>query len=113
MVKIQEETLGTTTVLTPQGDMDITALPAFEARVAALLASGTRDLVWDLGRVGFLPSTAAGFLLQTARRVRGAGGRCVLAGGSAHVLGTLRTMGVLQLFPTYADRAAALLALAR
>ena len=107
------ETIGTTTVVTPHGDLDITRLPVFEARIAALIAAGTRNLVWDLAHVGFLPSTAAGFLLQTARRMRAAGGRCVLAGGSAHVLGTLRTMGVLQLFPTHADRAEALRALAR
>ena len=107
----QEETFGTVTVVTPKGDMDITSLPAFEKRIDALIANGTRHLVWDLGHVGFLPSTVAGFLLQTARRLRAVGGRCVLAGGSAHVLGTLRTMGVLQLFPTYGGRGEALAAL--
>ena len=43
--------------------------------------------------------------------VRDVGGRCVLAGGSAHVLGTLRTMGVLEVFRTFASREAALAAL--
>ena len=98
-------------VLSPEGDMDITELPAFEARVASLLGEGTRDLVWDLDAVGILPSTAAGFLLQTARRVRAAGGRMVLAGGHARVLGTLRTMGVLELFRTYPTRGEAVLSL--
>jgi stage II sporulation protein AA (anti-sigma F factor antagonist) len=107
-VKLREETLGRTTVLVPEGDMDITALPAFEARVARLIQGGTLNLIWDLSVVSFLPSTAAGFLLQTARRIRAHGGRCVLSGGSAKVLGTLRTMGVLDLFPTYPDRQAAI-----
>ena len=110
-MSLDEEQVGATTVLIPRGDMDITTLPAFEARVALLIKSGTQHLVWDLSQVGFLPSTAAGFLLQTARRVRAAGGQCVLAGGSGRVLGTLRTMGVLQLFPVYDDRKAALQAL--
>jgi anti-sigma B factor antagonist len=111
-VNMDEEQVGTVTVLIPRGDMDITTLPAFEARVAALINSGTHALIWDLSQVGFLPSTAAGFLLQTARRMRAGGGPCVLAGASQRVLGTLRTMGVLQLFPVYDDREVALKALA-
>ena len=93
-MKVGEEQISTVTVLTPEGDMDITELPAFEGRVARLLESGTRDLLWDLSAVGFLPSTAAGFLLQTARRMKDAGGRCVIAGATPRVAGTLRTMGV-------------------
>lgn len=99
-------------ILSPEGDMDITQLPVFEARVAALLAEGTRNLVWDLAEVGILPSTAAGFLLQTAQRVRAVGGRMVLAAGSPRALTTLRTMGVLALFRTYPTRAEAVAALA-
>ena len=110
-MSLAEEQVGAVTVLIPRGDMDITTLPAFEARVAALIKAGTNALVWDLSQVGFLPSTAAGFLLQTAQRMRAHGGRCVLAGASQRVLGTLRTMGVLQLVPVYDDRSAALQAL--
>jgi len=109
-VKVNEEQIGAVTVLTPVGDMDATELPAFEARVARLIADGRHNLLWDLSAVRILPSTAAGFLLQTVQRARGAGGRCALAGGSALVLGTLRTMGVLEIFRTYATRDEALAA---
>lgn len=98
-------------VLSPGGDLDITRLPVLEARVAALLADGTRDFVWDLDDVGILPSTAAGFLMQTLGRVRRGGGRMALACGAGRVLGTLRTMGVLELFRVYPTRAEALAAL--
>ncbi len=107
-MKVREEIVGDVTVLTPHGDLDITTLPAFEARVDRLLGSGARLLLWDLSEVGLLPSTAAGFLLQCARRVKGVGGRMALAGGSPHVLGTLRTMGVLEVFRTFPTRAEAL-----
>lgn len=110
-MQVREEVVGDVTVLTPHGDLDITTLPAFEARVARLLEGGARLLLWDLGEVGVLPSTAAGFLLQTARRLKDAGGRMALAGGSRHVLGTLRTMGVLDVFRTFPTRAHALKAL--
>lgn len=98
-------------VLSPEGDLDLNELPIVEARVAALLDGGTRKLVWDLDGVGLLPSTAAGVLLQTAKRVRAVGGRMVLACGHARVLGTLRTMGVLELFRTHGSRAEAVAAL--
>ena len=74
-MQLNEETIGHTTILSPQDDLDITTLPAFEARLSRLINGGTRNLIWELSDVPFLPSTAAGFLLQTARRMRDAGGR--------------------------------------
>jgi anti-sigma B factor antagonist len=108
---IREDSIDGVTVLTPDGDMDLSDLPAFEARVETLLEKGARDLVWELDAVGILPSTAVGFLLQTRRRVHTAGGRMVLACGQARVLSTLRTMGVLEILRTYPTRAEALAAL--
>jgi anti-sigma B factor antagonist/stage II sporulation protein AA (anti-sigma F factor antagonist) len=110
-MRVHEEQVGDVVVLVPHGDMDLTALSAFEGRVGHLLASGRRALVWDLSAVGMLPSSGAGFLIQAGRRVREAGGRMVLAGLQQRVLGTLRTMGVTGLFRVYPDRAAALAAL--
>lgn len=107
-MKVREEQIGDVAVLTPVGDMDLNELPVVEARVARLLAAGTHNLIWNLRGVDFLPSTAAGFLFHTARRMRAAGGRCVLVGGQPRVLGVLRTMGVLEVLPTYPDRASAL-----
>lgn len=112
-MQVREEVRGAVTILTPHGDLDITTLASFEARIGRILAGGARLLLWDLDEVGLLPSTAAGFLLQTARRVQEAGGRMALAGGSPHVLGTLRTMGVLDVFRTFATRADALKAIER
>jgi anti-anti-sigma factor len=109
---LRAERQGHVTVLVPEGDLDVAALPAWEAQVDALLAAGVRALVWDLSGVGLLPSTAAGLLLQTAARVRAAGGRMALAGAPPRVRATLGTMGVLDVFPLYPGRAAALAALA-
>ena len=109
-MKLSEEQVGSVRVLCPEGDIDITALPAFEARVERLLSEGALNLLWDLEGVGMLPSTAAGFLLQTARRMRAAGGRGALAGARPHVRSMLNIMGVLELLPTYATRREALAA---
>ncbi|MDA1194738.1 MAG: STAS domain-containing protein [Planctomycetota bacterium] len=110
-MSIQVEVIDGVTVLVPIGDLDITTMPTFEKRVDTLLAAGARDLVWDLAAIGILPSTAAGFLLQTAKRVRAADGRMVLCGCTPRTLGTLRMMGVLELFRVFPARAAALAAL--
>ena len=110
-MRVNEEQVGAVTVLTPHGEMDATALPDFEARVDRLVEAGARYLVWDLADVGLLPSTAAGFLLQAGRRMQAAGGKQVLAGLRPNVLGTLRTMGVAELFRVYPHREAAIAAL--
>jgi anti-sigma B factor antagonist len=110
-MRFREEVVGAATVLTPHGDLDLRAMPAFEAEVDRLIRGGARLLVWDLSAAGMLPSTAAGFLLQTARRLREAGGRMVLAGARPRALGTLRTMGVADVFKVYPTREAALEAL--
>ncbi len=108
---IREAIVDGITILTPDGDMDLTEMPVFEARVQALLAAGVRDLIWELDAVGILPSTAVGFLLQTRKRVHEAGGRMALACRQPRVLATLRTMGVSSVLRTYATRADALAAL--
>ena len=109
-MNIREEQVGRIRILIPVGDLDITALPAFEARVDQLMSEGALFLLWDLEDVSMLPSTAAGFLLQTARRVRAAGGRLALAGARPLVRSTLDIMGVLEFLPTYAGREEALAA---
>lgn len=107
-MQFDERREGAAVVLKPHGDLDLTELPAFAARVDALVADGVRVLVVDLSEVTLLPSTAAGFLTQAARRLKGAGGKVVLAGAGRRVRGTLATMGVLQLFPVFEDAATAL-----
>jgi anti-anti-sigma factor len=107
-VKFGERREGAAVVLTPYGDMDATEIPAFAARVDALVGDGVRVLIVDLSEVTLLPSTAVGFLTQAARRLRAVEGRVVLAGARPRVRGTLATMGVLGLFPVYDDAATAL-----
>jgi anti-anti-sigma factor len=111
-MKFDEERIGDVVVLTPRGDMDVTTLPAFEARVAAMLVQGARGLLWDLVHVRILPSTAVGFLLGAAKRVRAAGGRTAVARAGRLATTTLRTTGLTEILPLYAGREEALADLA-
>lgn len=97
-------------VLAPHGDLDLTQLARFTARVDALLAEGATVLVFDLADVSMLPSSAAGWLVRAASRLRDVGGRVLLAGPNRRAVTTLRVMGVLDLFAVHADVGSALAA---
>ena len=107
-MQIEAEQVGRVVVLVPHGDMDATTLPAFESRLEVLLGESAQSVLWDLGRVTLLPSTAVGFLLQAGRRVQSRGGRMALANVIPRVRRTLGTMGVGEVFPIYEDRDVAL-----
>jgi anti-anti-sigma factor len=88
-----ESRRGDVVVLTPGAEVDVRAVPAFEARVEKLLAAGATAIVFDLSAVELLPSTIAGFLVVAAGRIRRAGGRfAVAAPGRARK--TLTTLGL-------------------
>jgi len=110
-MSLSQEQIGCVTILTPHGDLDLSALPSLEVEVDRLLAGGVRFLLWDLDEVGMMPSTAAGFLLQIARRLHAQGGRLALTRVPERVKSTLGIMGVRAVLPLYAGRAEALAAL--
>ena len=91
---VTESRVGDTVIFTPGPEVDVRTLPGFEARVDALLASGSRRFVFDLSAVVLLPSTVAGFLVSCAVRVRKAGGRLAIAAPSQRITRTLSTLGV-------------------
>jgi anti-anti-sigma factor len=93
-VDVVETRRGDVVVLAPGAEVDVRAVPAFEARVARLVAGGSRAIVFDLGGVELLPSTIAGFLVVAAGRVRAAGGRFALAVPSPRVRAVLSTLGL-------------------
>ena len=103
-MRIDEEREGDVVVLCPVGDMDVTTLPDFEARLGALTEEGVRAVLWDLRGVGILPSTALGFLLNARRRLGEVGGHMALAAPNRLVASTLGTMGVIDVFPVFESR---------
>src|SRR5438445_13431494 len=98
-MEFDERREGNVVVLTPRGDMDATVLKAYEARLDSFVREGVRGLVWDLSGVTLLPSTAAGFLVSGATRLKEAGGRCAVAAPTRSVRATLRTLGLEAVLP--------------
>lgn len=107
-MEIREETHGDVLVLVPTGDMDSSLLPKYEGKVQNHLDEGVRAIVWDLGQVGILPSAGVGLLIQTGRRLQASGGVMALANAGSLAKATLRTLGVLDVFHLFNDRASAI-----
>jgi anti-anti-sigma factor len=102
-MRVGVEQRGSVAVLRPSGDMDATALPLFEQKLEELIAAGVKGVLWDLADVRLLPSSAIGLLLASARRLRERGGRMAVARAGRLVRSTLRTMGILDVFPIHPD----------
>ena len=107
-MKLQVVENGGAVVLRPAGDLDFTRLAPVEAELDALLAAGRRRFVFDLEGVRLLPSTGAGLLVASGRRVTAAGGRMVLCGLDPRVRATLSAMAVTDLFVIHESLRAAL-----
>ena len=61
------------------GELDLTVVPLVDAAVSHVLDDGVRRVLLDLDALGFCDSTGLGALLRASRRVREAGGTCVVA----------------------------------
>ena len=61
------------------GELDLTVGPLLDAAVTHVLDDGLRSVLLDLDALRFCDSTGLGALLRTSRRVREAGGACVVA----------------------------------
>lgn len=85
-MEIRESREGDVLVLAPDGSLSGTEeTSALEARLAAALKGGTRQLVMDCAGVGQMASTAIRALLQTSRKLARSQGRLVLCRMNAKV----------------------------
>ena len=84
---------GTVTVVTVDGDVDMSTAPELEERLSGLSDGGARNLVVDLTKVDFLDSSALGVLVGVHKRVTAAGGTIKLVCGHPRSSGSSRSPG--------------------
>lgn len=79
-----------------RGALDLHSATMLQARLDELLADGALLVVLRLGDVEFLDSSGLRTIVSTARRLRDAGGKLLVAEASGAVLEVLEITGVLQ-----------------
>lgn len=110
-MNITESKINSATVLTPSGRLDGLTSPALEKRVDALLAAGTRQLVFDCGQLLYASSAGLRVFLATAKKFKSAGGQAAFAALTPAVHEVFELSGFLDVFvvqPTVAAAAAAI-----
>lgn len=103
------------TVLRPEGRIDHTHADAFKTGLDAQLGAckaGGEKLVLDFAQVSYISSIGLRALMLAIKQVKAQGGRMVLAGLSPLVLEVFKISRFDMLFEIFADREAALAALA-
>ena len=86
------------TVAEPGGDLVAARVPAFRARLSAMVAAGTRHLTLELACVRSIDSVGIGLLVAVHNSLRKAGGELKLIHVSQDILALLQAMRINQHF---------------
>lgn len=105
---LRETQHGDRTLVELTGKMDASTTPEIEARLLALIRSGSKFLVLDFGGVTYLASSGLRMLLVIVRTVASLEGRLILSGLDATMSDTLEVTGFLPYFQTVPTSAEAL-----
>jgi anti-sigma B factor antagonist len=89
-------------VVAVSGEVDLFTAPEFKQRVMAPIAAGVDHVVVDLTRTSFIDSSSLGVLIGAHRRLKGRGGRLVIACDGEAIVKTFRITGLDGVF-TIAD----------
>ena len=111
-IQLEETKIGTTLVVAPAGRLDSASTPAFEAALQERIAAAPTAILLDLAAVPFVSSAALRVFLSASRRLGEAGSQLAFCGLADNVRDVFAISGFDSIFTMYADRAAALAALA-
>jgi anti-sigma B factor antagonist len=99
-----------THVIAVTGEVDLFTAPEFKERVMAPIAADVGRVVVDLTDATFIDSSSLGVLIGAHRRLRGRGGRLMVACDVTAILKTFRVTGLDGVFtvaPTVEEALAA------
>jgi anti-sigma B factor antagonist len=97
-MKIGRKTAGNVTILSFTGEFDAFNLPVISEKLDALIQTGCRRLAFNLRLLKFINSSALGYLIKTAKRLKELDGELVLSEPSKFFQSTIATLGVDQIF---------------
>ena len=95
------------TVLALGGRLDGLASPGLEQKVDALVASGTRTIVFDCSRLDYVSSAGLRAFLTSAKKLKAAGGKAAFAALAPTVREVFELSGFLNVLEVHSTVAAA------
>lgn len=101
LVEIERKTVHEIEIVTLSGELDEFNLEPITAKLDALLDSGVRRLVFNLGGLRFINSSALAYMLKTRGRLKDAGGELVITRPSRFFHSAITTLGTERLFTTF------------
>lgn len=107
--RVQVESRGGATILSPQGDVDMSRSPAFREHVRIAQQSKPGRLVIDMADVEYMDSSGLATLVEAMRNAMGLGVEMVLCGLNPKVLAIFEIARLHQFFrivPTVDDAVA-------
>jgi len=102
-MKIERKTAGNVTILAFTGEFDAFNLPQVGEKIDTLIQKGCTHLVFNLRLLKFINSSALGYLIKTAKRLKELDGELVLSEPSKFFQTTIKTLGIDQIFRIYPD----------
>ncbi|MEU5438714.1 STAS domain-containing protein [Streptomyces sp. NPDC020719] len=96
-----QRVVGTATVVTLQGEIDILTAPPLAAHLDALTAGPRPDLVLDLRPLSFIDCAGLGVLCRAHNRAQARHGRLRLVADSARFRRILRSTGLTGVFDVH------------
>jgi len=109
---LSESKINSATVLALSGRLDGLTSPILEKRVEALLATGTRQLVFDCGQLAYASSIGLRVFLASAKKLKAAGGQAAFAALTPAVHEVFELSGFTGIFKVESTAAAAAAAIA-
>jgi len=98
-VRIERRQVGQVDVLSFTGEFDASKVPL--AEIDALVEEGRIRLVCSFGGLKFITSPVIGYLVKTAKRLKGRGGEMVFSEPSRFMRATIQTLGLDQIFEVF------------
>lgn len=77
-IEVKTQTLDQATVLSPQGEIDLSRATSFRQQCMAALTSKPKFLLMDLGGVPYMDSSGVAILLEVLNATKRGGGKLVL-----------------------------------
>jgi len=98
---------GEVTFLLLRGTFDTVSLPGFSAELESLIEGGAKKVCLNFRDVSFINSTALGYLVQAAQRMKDSKGELVFSEPSDFFAATVRTLELHHIFEVFSTDAEA------